>query len=195
MKHPTLDDYLSGEFASQTALPPVDPCDYDLYNPAGPSYNVKRQRPEHLLMVMLKAQGMSYREIAQRTGFCDTAVQAILKQPWARQQVVFEMKKAGRDSIESILAGEVVDSILTLVEIRDNKESRAGDRRSAAEYLINRRLGVPKQSIEHSGSVKLEDLSDEELVKRLPQAEREQHVDLVAKAEAALPTTNDCKHN
>ncbi len=107
-------------------------------------------------------------------GFSDAAVQGILKQPWARQQVVFEMKKAGRNAVESILESEVCESIMTLVEIRNDKEAKPSDRRAAAEYLINRRLGVPKQNVEHSGAVKLESLTDEDLIKRLPQEEKEQ---------------------
>lgn len=190
MKPTNLDDMLAEELEKQTALPPVQPEDYDLYNPASSNYSCKRQRPEHLLMVMLKVQGLSYREIAERVGFSSTAVQGILKLPWARQQIVFEMKKAGRNAVESILESEVSESIHTMVEIRDDKGNKPSDRRAAAEYLINRRLGMPKTAVEHSGSVKLDSLSDEELIRRLPEDERRQFEELGSAVEVKVLDTD-----
>jgi hypothetical protein len=167
MKPPSLADYMQLP-ASGASL------GYSLHNPTQPTYEVKHQREEHLLMVMLKAQGLSYREIAQKTGFSAIAVGNVLKQPWARQQLLFELKQAGRDALNEMIEEEASESLLTLVEIRDNKDCKAADRRAAAEYLINRKLGTPKAQIEHSGHVKLEELSDEELIKRLPAEERAQ---------------------
>lgn len=50
------------------------------------------------------------------------------------------------------LADELKPSIDTLLEIRDNTEDAASDRRQAAIYVIDRVLGKPTQHTELTGS-------------------------------------------
>lgn len=113
-------------------------------------------------MVFLKAQGLSHVEIAEKTGYTTVGVSNVLRQDWAQQQLLIEIKRAGRDEVSELLRGSAVDSIRTLLEIRDNPEAKNADRRSCADSLLDRFLGKAPQVV-HNTHKNLEDLSDAEL--------------------------------
>lgn len=118
-----------------------------LSNDKPPNLTILHERPEHRIMVYLKAQGLSNKEIADRCGYGYQWVCQIVRQPWFRQAFLEETKSAGRDAVETFLKGETMNSIVTLVEIRDDTEAKEATRVAAANAILDRALGRPTQHI------------------------------------------------
>lgn len=113
-----------------------------------PSHGITSEKPEHRLMLFMKVQGMSNREIATKLGFSTVHVSQVTRQPWFRLRLVDELKRAGRESLVELFKTEGENSFQTLVEIRDNTEAPAAVRKSAADSILDRILGKPVQKIE-----------------------------------------------
>ena len=130
-----------------------------------PNLVIHRELPVHRLICYLKAQGLSNREISSRVSKSESWISQVIRQPWAQERIVAEIREAGRDSLQGILASQAEDSVWTLVEIRDDVKAKNADRAQCANSLLDRLLGRPNQPITHSGKVDPTTLSDEELVK------------------------------
>lgn len=109
-----------------------------------------REKPEHRLMIFLKAQGLSNKEIAVRMDYTEITVGEVLRQPWARIRLVAELKEAGRDEIQAVIKGEGLNSIFTLVDLRDDVQVPAATRRASADSILDRFLGKATQKVETS---------------------------------------------
>lgn len=149
-------------------VPREDPGSADLFNryelPDYITQNYKTEKIEHRVIAFLKSQGFSNREIAERTGYSPVSVGHIVRLPWVRDLVLDEIKKAGRSAVEEVLSSSVLDSVHTLIDIRDSDKSANKDRIAAAKYLIDRVYGCPNQPITHKEEKPdLSKLSDEEL--------------------------------
>jgi transcriptional regulator with XRE-family HTH domain len=118
-----------------------------LFNSKDPNLVIRHEKPEHRIVIFLKAQGKSNREIAARTGMTEAWVSQILRQPWARARLLTEIREAGRDGVNELLKGAVADSILKVIEIRDTAEKES-DQLSAAKDILDRFLGKPTQRVE-----------------------------------------------
>lgn len=130
---PVVSEYLGGKsLAGDTA----------------PNLAVLKERPEHRIMLYLKAQGLSNQEIAGKTGYGYQWVCQVVRQPWFRKAFVELVEDAGKDATEEFLRGEVLNSLTTLVEIRDNPEAKEASRVAAANAVLDRALGKPTQHIQ-----------------------------------------------
>lgn len=145
-----------------------------LHNDRDPNLVIKSEKPEHRIIIFLKAQGLSNVEIAERTGNSGPWIGQVLRQPWARQRLLEELDSLGRDAARELLAGQCVDSILTAVDLRDNPKTPPGVRLAAANSLLDRHLGKPVQHVEsvaHKGM----DLSNvEDIDRKIKLAEEEE---------------------
>lgn len=109
------------------------------------------------IVATMLASGRTKREIAETTGKTYGTIARIAAQPVTKNRVQTLLRSAGQDGIKSFLASEVMGSLDTLVEIRDNPQARSTDRLSAANALLDRALGKPTQHIE---TKKVDDLND-----------------------------------
>lgn len=134
-----------------------------LHNPADPRHTLKREKLEHRVIIYLKSQGMTYGEIAQRTGYCKATVANVCKQPWARSIILAEITKAGRDQVETVLQGEALESVLKLIDIRDSEKAPVETQRKAANDILDRVYGKPNQPVQHS-DVDAKTLTDKQLM-------------------------------
>lgn len=144
------------------------------YNSKDPNLVIKHEHAVHRLMVMLKAQGKTNRKIAELTGKTEPWVSQVLRQPWARQLLVKELREAGRDALQSILEGEAENSLLTLIQLRDDSDADGSVRRGAANDLLDRFLGKPTQRVESTQKVTVTAESVEELNAELAELDREE---------------------
>jgi lambda repressor-like predicted transcriptional regulator len=113
------------------------------------SNQVKRsEAPHHRLMVLLKSQGYSNNEIAEMTGYGVTTVSNVLRQPWARRRIVELITKHGLVGVQQLLEGELANNVMTLIEVRDDPNSRDSTRVNAANSLLDRFLGKPVARVE-----------------------------------------------
>jgi lambda repressor-like predicted transcriptional regulator len=123
-----------------------------LHQALAPNLSIIHEQPLHRAIVMLKASGLSNNEIAARTGYTYPWISQVLRQPWARERLIAELNAAGREGIQQLLNGTVVDSVLKLVEIRDTANAKASDKIAASRELLNRALGMPTQHIDQTTS-------------------------------------------
>lgn len=119
----------------------IDPLRLFASEEKPPNFAIINEKPEHRLIVYLKARGLSNKEVADKTGYTQAWVSQITRQPWFRLRVVQELKEAGMDQVSQLLKGSVVDSIFTLLEIRDDEEAPRAVRRACADSLLDRWLG------------------------------------------------------
>jgi len=98
---------------------------------------------------------MSNREVAARTDYDENWVGQICNQPWFRLRLVKELKDAGRDAVSEVIKSAALDSVFTLIGLRDNDQTPASVRAASANALLDRFLGKPTQKLEHEDKTKL----------------------------------------
>lgn len=118
-----------------------------LANDNPPNLAIKSERPEHRIILYLKAQGLSNQDIATKTGYGYQWVCQIVRQPWFRKAFVDMVEDAGKDATEEFLKGETLNSLHVLVEVRDNPNAKDAARVAAANAVLDRALGKPTQHI------------------------------------------------
>lgn len=109
---------------------------------------IMREQPHHRLMLWLRAQGNSVKDIAKVTGFNPCTVSNILRQPWALARIEQITTELGRDAVSAVLKGEVLPSVQVLIDVRDCTDARKSDRLAAANSLLDRFLGKPTVHVE-----------------------------------------------
>ena len=151
--------------------PPPTP---GLFNPRDPNLQIQHEKPEHRLFLWMKAQGASNREIARESGYTESWISQLFRQPWAQAKLVEMLRESGKGVLEQTLAiiqSEAINSVQTLVEIRDDTDAPKAVRRACSVDLIEQFLGKPKQHVDVVQSDKAEDVS--ELDRKLLQVEEE----------------------
>jgi predicted transcriptional regulator len=113
-----------------------------------PNLAILTEKPQHRMAVYLKATGLSNREIATRLSLSEAWVSQILRQPWAQQQLVKELQLAGRDVVKSVIEASALESVFTLIAIRDDTSNKASTRLAAADSLLDRAIGKAVQRVE-----------------------------------------------
>jgi hypothetical protein len=137
-----------------------------LHNDRAPHYGIKHQKPEHRIVILLKAQGNTNKEIANVTGLTPVSIANILRQPWARKQLVEEINSAGRNEVVQMFKGAALDVAERMIEIVNNPESRDSDKISAGHMILDRLFGKPNQPMEvNLNDSSLKSMSDEQLLK------------------------------
>lgn len=146
----------------------------NLHADRAPAMAINREQPVHVLMCYMQASGKSLKEIAEATNYSEGAVRMITKQPWFRKRFLRITADAGRNSVESFLAGETMTSLEVLVEIRDDSGQKGPTRVAAANSILDRALGKAVQKVEtenHSYQHKAE--SGSEIDRQIAAAESE----------------------
>lgn len=139
--------------------------------PGGRNIVAQKESPIHRQMILLKAQGLTNKEVAAKLDMSPITVGNTLKLPWARQRLIEELNRVGRPAIQRLLDSEAAPSVLTLVEMRDNEKAKPSERISAANALLDRIYGKPAQTnlnVEVKGpSLETKDAIEEELAEVL----------------------------
>jgi transcriptional regulator with XRE-family HTH domain len=121
-----------------------------LHNSLEPNLGIIHEKPEHRAMVYMKAQGLSNNEVAEKTGYSVSWVSQICRQPWFRKQLIKELKNAGVDAVRKCIQAAALDSVFTLIDLRDDIKAPAAVRSRNADSLLDRYLGKATQHLEHS---------------------------------------------
>jgi hypothetical protein len=120
-----------------------------LHGDQPPSTALSHEKPIHVLMCYMMASGKSIKEIAEATQYSEGSVRGIAKQPWFRKRFLRVTSEAGKSEVESFLAGETMNSLEVLVQIRDeNIQSRPHVSATAANSILDRALGKATQKVE-----------------------------------------------
>ena len=142
--------------------------DLALFNPQQPLHTLQKERPEHRIVIYLKAQGYSHKEIGEITGYSPQAVMYICRQPWAQERIVKVIHDGGQDAVNTLLKGAAVDAVQRLITEQDNDNASPRERISAANSILDRVFGRPNQPMTHYRAEDLEKMSDEQLMRLLP---------------------------
>jgi hypothetical protein len=144
------------------------------FNAHPPNLAILHEKPEHRTLLWMKAQGASNREIAYQSGYTEPWLSQLFRQPWAQERLVQIITDNGRDVVSELLKAAAPDSVLKLIDLRDDPQTPAATVRATCENLLDRYLGKPKQQVElqstNTTNLKVEELDTE--IKRLENEER-----------------------
>lgn len=115
--------------------------------PRSGTYQSQSESPHQRLAIQLFAKGCTIKEVATALEMTSAAVGGWLRTPWFQKKVTDLMEAAGVDGIMEVLKGEAMNSVLTLIEIRDDKAANAATRKDAAKDILERIYGKPAQQV------------------------------------------------
>ena len=154
-----LGDMVVDTVEQQTARP--------LHNGSKPSYHVQRERAEHRAIIMMKAAAMSNQQIADTLGKSYHMVQNLVKQPWAIEQILEEIERAGREPVMQLLKVTAMDAAKAVVDVMQSSDGKT--KLNAANSILDRVFGKATTPISIE-SKQPSDFTDEELAKIASQA-------------------------
>lgn len=146
-------DNTEGEAPQQRSEQIADGVDR-LFGPRKSYLEIKRERPEHRLMMWMTLQGQRADEIAVATGYTSNSVRNIQKQPWFQDAFCKLADEMGKDRVQSFLKGQVMEAIERTVELAQNADSDAV-KLAANKEILDRFLGkaVVKAEVRSSGTL------------------------------------------
>lgn len=133
-----------------------------LANDSDPSQHLYREKVQHRLVAEMAAQGYTNSEIALHTGYTNSYVTTILRQPQGRIAAMNAIRRNSQDEIKEFLKAEVMPSLEVIRSVRDNEAARPSDRIAAANTLLERYMGKAVQPI-NPDAKPLAEQSDDEL--------------------------------
>jgi hypothetical protein len=114
-------------------------------------YQIKKESPRHRLILWMTLNGQKTEQIAAVLRIHRTTVSAVKSQPWFKIMFCRMTSELGKDSVQTLLEGEVVDTVKKLVHLRDNADSD-NVKLSAANAILDRFLGKPTVKVESKTS-------------------------------------------
>jgi AcrR family transcriptional regulator len=119
---------------------------------------VDLEKTWHKAAAVLFAKGATtINEVAETVGVNRATVRNLLKQPWFQKRVTDLMLEYGAKDIMALFKAESMNSLITLVELRDNEKAPSAVRRASAVDILDRALGKPLQRTETSEAPKSSD--------------------------------------
>lgn len=128
---------------------PLPPVVHSLPTPPPPLHTTKQARYpvqeesyKHRTAAHLFATGiLSIKEVAAAVEMNERTVQNLCRQKWFQENVLELMAENGTGDIMSLFKAEAMNSLITLVEIRDSEKCKASDRLTAAKDILDRGQG------------------------------------------------------
>lgn len=118
-----------------------------------PNLHIAKEASQHRIIVYLKAQGHTNREVAKATGFSEAWVSQIVRQAWFRERLALELREAGLDPVKQFLKGEVMPSFQVIADVRDDKSAPPAARIAAADKILDRVFGKPTVTVHSEHTV------------------------------------------
>lgn len=109
----------------------------------------KFEQPWHRAAAYHWASGkMSLKNIATACDVSYESVKALAKNPWFQETVQLIMQENGAQDIMDLFKAECQNSLLTIIELRDDPKAPASVRRQSATDILHQCLGKPTQRVE-----------------------------------------------
>lgn len=102
----------------------------------------------HRTAAYLWATGITQGQVAKIVEKSEDSVSALVKTPWFQQNVTRILKENGAKDVMKLFEAEQFNSLLTLINLRDDAKVAASVRRNAAVDILDRFLGKPTQRVE-----------------------------------------------
>lgn len=143
-----LENLSEGETVPTPAETSPRPC----WNQRDPTYRLQAERPEHRIIIMMCAAGYNNVEIVEMllaNGIQRSApyVGNIRKQPWAVEQILKEVEKAGREPIQALFKNQADEMQAIVFDMARNAESEQV-RLKAAQHALDRAIGPVTAKVE-----------------------------------------------
>jgi hypothetical protein len=113
-----------------------------------PMWDLDKEQPWHRMAAFAFALGATSKDVAHRLGRSEPAVQNLLRQKWFQKEVTAIMAEYGARDVMDMFRAEQFNSLVTLVEMRDNPKVAAQARITCARDILDRALGKPVQRVE-----------------------------------------------
>jgi hypothetical protein len=126
-----------------------------LANDSAPNHIIDKEQPHHVLMCYMLAGGKSRQEIATATGYSYQSVCQVVRQPWFRKRFLALAREAGQDEVQAFIKAETLNSLDTLVQVRDDKASPPAVRVASARELLDRALGKSVQHVKSESEINI----------------------------------------
>lgn len=108
---------------------------------------IKKEKPEHRIMLWMRLQGHRPKDIASALGCSYQTVLNVSGQEWFKDAFVRLAGELGKDAAETFLRGEEIPTLTTLIELRDGAKNE-GVRLAASNSLLDRIRGKPTVRVE-----------------------------------------------
>lgn len=125
---------------------------------------LQQERYEHRVIAFLKLEGKSNTEIAQETGFTDSTISYILKQPWVEELILQEIHKRGGSEVNAFFQESALPAVKLLAQVVKDADAANKDRINAAKAILDRAGFGPSSEVSVRHSKDIDEYSDEELV-------------------------------
>ena len=124
-----------------------------LHGPRYPDWDVEREEPWHRMAAHLFATGCtSSKQVASILNVHRRTVQNLLKQKWFQEHVTKLLAENGGKDIIALLRAEQINSLVVMIELRDDPKNPPAVRHNICKDILDRTLGKPVQRIETSES-------------------------------------------
>jgi len=146
-----------------------------LFNPVTTQRLYIREKPWHRVVAELAAAGHTHAEICAFTGRSRRAVQIVLAQPYAQERVAKKAAMNASEEIREILEKAAPESLRRIMKLaEDGSEAEDIEERKLAaamdQSILDRFMGKPNQPISTAVTTPAQQLTDEELDKRIAQS-------------------------
>lgn len=143
-----------------------------LHNAREPYYAIQHEKGFHRLVAMMHVRGDTNREIAKELGRSEVNISNILRQPYVQQYIVEEAKRLGGQEVMTVLRGAALKAARRiLVEVDNVDTGTAQSRSAAANSVLDRVFGKAPVTVTHFDGGEVDQLSDEEIARRLKELE------------------------
>lgn len=133
--------------AALTSQARMDAQGLEFAGSQAPNLHIAKEGAQHRIIVYLKAQGQTNREIARATGFTESWISQIVRQAWFRERLALELREAGLDPVKQFLKGEVMPSFQVIADVRDDQSAPPAARIAAADKILDRVFGKPTVTV------------------------------------------------
>jgi hypothetical protein len=113
-----------------------------------PIWELDKEEPWHRMAAFAFGLGATCRDVARKLGKSEPAVQNLLRHKWFQEKVTAIMAEYGARDVMELFRAEQFNSLVTLVEMRDNPKIPSSTRVTCARDILDRALGKPTQRVE-----------------------------------------------
>jgi lambda repressor-like predicted transcriptional regulator len=133
-----------------------------LYGDIDAKLPLEREQLHHRRFIEMAEAGYTIREISDATGYTKVSVSNTLRQPWARERMIQNMRRTTQDELKEMLERASPDSLRRIMARAADPNAKPEVQQRADEYLLNRFLGTPTQTV-NLPKQNLQELTDDEL--------------------------------
>jgi hypothetical protein len=114
-----------------------------------PAFDLSEEKPWHRLAAYLFASGYnSLKDVAAACEVSEPTVRNLMRQPWFQERVNRLLAANGGKDIMALLRSEQLNSMLVMIELRDNLNTPPPVRAGVCKDILDRTLGKATQRIQ-----------------------------------------------